>query len=457
MNAASKSPVSNMSSRLIRTARWRYAHAWIITLATGAVGALFWGAVAFCLVAIAVSLPDLSRRAEMPYEQRIWFDFGLNIAIGSPVLLYVGLYLLPFVLTLPVSSPIIALWQAPPRFLLLRPFNRRVLSRPLKRIARRELAPLGHIYTLSDADINVPWYIRIPILLGQLALFSFRIHRIRNANQIKGIERALGRTWLRNVNWCMSFGKVFPVASSNACWREVVDCLLKRSSALIVDVSDLRENVTWEIDHARRLGFETRTLYLISSDRADCSPAAVTQALGAEACASRLFRYGRDGLADSKRFKAALAETIVADTTVENGWQRTHAPNRLAIAATVAFVIGFIPVFALAFPGFGEPFLPRWNPWESPEQWPGIAKVINTKALVAMAFGLATWFLLILASKRTQTIRFLLVIQTLLLLAAPIGMVEDWFIKAMDYIPSVSRSNTPKFMASQRADLAAQV
>jgi hypothetical protein len=346
--------------------------------------------------------------------------------------------MLPFILTLPISSPIIALWQAPPRFLLLRPFNRHVLSRPLKRIARRELAPLGHIYTLSDADIHVPWYTRIPILLGQLALFSFRMHRIRNAKQIKGIERALGRTWLRNINWCMSFGKVFPLASSDACWREVVDCLLKRSSSLIVDISGLRENVMWEIEHARKLGVETRILYLISSDRADYSPAALTQALGAEASASQLFRYGKDGLADSKRFKAALAETIVTDATVENGWQRTHAPNRLAIAATVAFVIGFIPVFALlAFPGFVEsPLsgLPRWNPWEIHGQWPGIAKVINTKALVVMAFGLATWFLLIVASKRTQTTRFLLVIQTLLLLAAPIGMVEDWFLKAMDLI-----------------------
>jgi len=45
----------------------------------------------------------------------------------------------------------------------------------------------------------------------------------------------------------------------------------------------------------------------------------------------------------------------------------------LDIAATVAFVLGLIPVLGLAFPNILG--LPRWNPWEHPAYWPGITKI----------------------------------------------------------------------------------
>ena len=417
-----------MSSHLVRTAQLRFAGARVITVVVVAIGALFLGMLVYILVGLVMSLPDIwnmhlaHQRGELGLADSFSYTMGLVI-LWLPVYIYGGLYVLPVILTLPVSAPIVALWQAPPRFLFLRPFNRGLLSRPLKRVARREVAPFGHLYTLSDADIKVSWYIRIPILLGQLALFSFRMRRIRDQKQIPRLSRAVDRTWLRNINWCMSIGKIFPVASSDDHWRRVVDCLLTRSSAVIIDVSDLRENVMWEIDRAKSLGVEARILYLISSDRVDASQAALTQALGAETCASRLFRYTEDGLAHRDRFRAALVEKVVGEATAENGRPRTHEPDRLDIAATVAFVLGLIPVLGLAFPNILG--LPRWNPWEHSAYWPGIARVVNTEALTIMAFGLSTWVLLFLAARRAHTMRFLLIIQTLLLLSAPIGML-DW-------------------------------
>jgi hypothetical protein len=227
---------------------------------------------------------------------------------------------------------------------------------------------------------------------------------------------------LRNINWCMSFEKMFAVASSDAHWRQVVVCLLKRSSAVIVDVSDLRDNVVWEIDQARVLGVEPRILYLASLEQADKLQAA----LGAEACAFRLFHYGRNGLADPERFRRTLAETVAAGAEAEKDSQRAQAPNRLAITATIVFVIGLLPLLNLAFPAFGDHIgLPRWNQWEQPAYWPGVASLINPGALTVVAYGLGTWILLILAALRTQTIRFLLVIQTIVLLAAPIGMLDS--------------------------------
>ena len=188
-----------MSSRLVRTAQLRYAGARVITVLVVAIGALFFGMLVYILVGLVMSLPDIwnihlaHQRGELGLADSFSYAMGLVI-LWLPVYIYGGLYVLPVILTLPVSAPIVALWQAPPRFLFLRPFNRGLLSRPLKRVVRGEVAPFGHLYTLSDADIKVPWYVRIPILLGQLALFSFRMRRIRDEKQIPRLARAVDRT-----------------------------------------------------------------------------------------------------------------------------------------------------------------------------------------------------------------------------------------------------------------------
>jgi hypothetical protein len=419
--------MTDMKSRLVRIARWRYAAAWMITCVVAGVAALFLGTLAYSIGWAVIELPSVVRaypayrRGELGFLDSAFFGLGLELMIWLPISVYVALYVLPFILTLPASAPIVALWHAPPRALLLRPFNRGPLSRPLKRLVRRDVARYAHVYTLSDADINVPWYVRIPVLIGQLALFSFRMRTIRDARHIARIERATERTWLRNINWCMAFGKIFPIATSDAHWREVVDCLLTRASIVIIDVSDLRDNVTWEIDRARRLGAEGRIFYLVSAELAEQSRHALTQALGPEAAANRLFRYGKDGNVERARFDAALVDSIVAGTA---------QPNRrfdvIVVAATVAFVVGMLPILALAFPVFGYHLgLPRWTAWEDAAHWPGVAAVANAGALSVVAFGIATWLLLIAAARRAPNLWFLLVIQTLVLLAAPVGML-DW-------------------------------
>lgn len=407
--------MSEMRSSLVRTAGVRYAFAWVISVITSAIGVLFLSVVAYALIGTVYSLFDMFDLWLHP--RQLSLDEAIGNALGKlwPFLLvvvYVILYLLPFTLLLPFIAPIIALWQTPPRFLLLRPFNRALLSRPLKRLVRREVAPFGHVYTLSDADIKVPWYIRIPILLGQLALFSFRLRSIREKAQISRFVRAVDRTWLRNINWCMAFGKVFPVASTDEAWREVVDCLLQRCDTVIIDVADLRQNVMWEIDRAKSLGLETRTLYLAPSDQADKSQAEFTQALGAEASASRLFPYTKKGLVDGDRFRAALIESAVRHATAER--IRGRKPELVDIAATGAFAIGYLPLLAAAFPMILK--LADWNPGEDlPDT---IGKFVDTAASEIIAFGLVTWALLLVASRRPNTLRFLLIIQTLLLLVA---------------------------------------
>src|SRR5262245_48966171 len=153
--------MSDMTAELMRVARWRHAAAWMITCVVAGVAALFLGTLAYLLVRIVLDLPETLatypayRRGELGFWDAAFFSFGLQLMIWLPISVYVALYVLPFVLTLPASAPIIALWHAPPRALLLRPFNRGPLSRALKRLVRRDVARYAHVYTLSDADINV--------------------------------------------------------------------------------------------------------------------------------------------------------------------------------------------------------------------------------------------------------------------------------------------------------------
>ena len=164
-------------------------------------------------------------------------------------------------------------------------------------------------------------------------------------------------------------------------------------------------------------------LYLISADRIEAVRPALLQSLGAEACASRLFAYAKQGVIERDRLAAHLAQLSGLTDEDSDERRRPHRPDGMDIAATVAFAVGLIPLLALAFNGpLG---LPRWSPWEHPAYWPGLAHVANPGALSVVVFGISTLLLLALTARRSHNMHFLLAIQTLLLAVAPIGML-DW-------------------------------
>ena len=136
-----------------------------------------------------------------------------------------------------------------------------------------------------------------------------------------------------------------------------------------------------------------------------------------------MFRYDHSGLVDDDRFRSTLAAVLTA-TGVRKS-PRHRILWTLAVCATSAFVIGLLPLLGLAIPVFSETVpLPRWSHWEHPAYWPGLAHVANPGAVAVAAFGVTTWFLLLLAALRIPTMWFLFVIQTLALLAAPVGMLD---------------------------------
>jgi len=398
--------------RLLRTVRWRSAAAFAITVANLTVALLFLGTLAYLLVTILAEIPDahISRIGVPSWnltEEETWSQAAMLLYGLLLVLTYVAVYVVPFVFTLPLSAPIIGLWQYPPTFLLLRPFHRGVLSKPMKRIARRDIAPFGHTYTLSDLDVSVPWYVRVPLVFGQLALFSFRFRVIRSSKRLIASDHAIGRTWLRNANWCMSWNKLFPVATTDEYWQALVNLFLARADVIFIDVSELREHVVWEIQRAHVLGMSARLLFLVHADRKSSISGDLASLSPDSFDAARVFAYDRHRLLERDRFRSLLAGAL----TSEDETTRGGLASGLSVAAVVSFVITAGPLTAL---------LSRF--WY--ELWPG--KPVDIAGLpsrdpigiATVGLGLVTLALLLVASRANRPMRFLLIVQTLLLFVA---------------------------------------
>lgn len=349
-------------------------------------------------------------------------QFVLLLSAFLTILLYALLFLLPFVLTLPISAAVIGLWSEPPRFLLLRPFNRGRLNRPLRRIVRKIIGPLGHVYTLSDADIRVPWYVRIPLLLGQIALFSFRARRIRTSRQVARLERMLNRTWLRNVNWSLSNTKAFPVTTDDACWQAVVRTLAQSVDAIVIDATELRPNVMWEVELCRELDRGNRVIFLVSENTRAEVLSQLRDVVPDVVFEERVFVYSNQTVDEPERLQRVLAGLAAAGVEERRRGTRPRSAGRLGYAAVALFSVQVLPVLGLSFFGFGV--FPRWTPWRDDyDTWPGLAAVVNPAAGMIVVIGTAAFVLLLIAARRQPTLYFLAAIQALALLASPLGML----------------------------------
>ncbi|GLZ49897.1 hypothetical protein Acsp06_60820 [Actinomycetospora sp. NBRC 106375] len=175
---------------------------------------------------------------------------GTATATGL-ALLFVALYgiffVVPGVVAALLGTPLIVRWRDPARLLVLRPFHRPESSRPLRELVRRHVSGYGHTYTLADVAIRVRWYIRFPVLVGQLGVLSFRRGVISNPRRLDKLLSSLGSSTRRNTNWMVSRSKVFPVRCSDDIWQEAVVRMVARCDVVVVDVTEMTGNLAWEL------------------------------------------------------------------------------------------------------------------------------------------------------------------------------------------------------------------
>jgi hypothetical protein len=224
---------------------------------------------------------------------------------------YAWFFVAPFVLSLPVTIPFASKWRKPARVLVLRPFNRPGYTKSLARTLRRGLAGLGHIYTLADSTLQIPLYVRVPIVFGQISLFSYRMRKVRRPNQVYRVCRSIRRTWLRNLNWLFSRSKIFPIACNDQAWRAVVMRLICEVDVILVDVTGATENVIWELEQCREYGRSTRILFLVDAREAAAAKGLLSMHFGEDEVAERLLVYGGNDPRDAAQLRAAIADRLV--------------------------------------------------------------------------------------------------------------------------------------------------
>ncbi|MEM7310662.1 MAG: hypothetical protein AAF682_28575 [Planctomycetota bacterium] len=198
-----------------------------------------------------------------------------GLVLGAMALLiYVAV---PGAVGLLFALPVVALWRRPRRILVLRRFHQRRGDRELRRLLRRSAAPLGHVYTLSDPSLSVPWMVRFPVLLSHLLAFQFHLRTVRGAPGVRRVARAVEVTWLRNLNWALSFRKVFAVRTDgrDESWRPCVRSLARSADAVLVDVRAPNDNVRWELGHCAESGQLDKVVLLTSEERHAASRAYV--------------------------------------------------------------------------------------------------------------------------------------------------------------------------------------
>jgi hypothetical protein len=250
--------------------------------------------------------------------------FLVGVVIFVVVAGYLGFFFLPFLLTLPFSLGLALFWSRPGHVLVLRPFQRKESNRPLRRIVARVVAGFGHTYTLADADIKVPWYVRVPILIGQLSFFAFHRRRVSKSAHVDALIRSVRQRRRRSVNWCVTPGRVFPVASTDGCWQECVRRLLGEIDVVLFDVSDseARPHLQWELGLCRELGIAERVIMLVHADqRADTE--SYLRLHGWLSSPDCYFSFTHKGLDDEKAFQYALADRLARRFYVESATSST--------------------------------------------------------------------------------------------------------------------------------------
>jgi len=197
---------------------------------------------------------------------------GGLMAVGLwMVVLYFLFFGLPFLMTLPLTLPLAWRWRDPARLLVLRPFDAPLITPSLRRYLTQEASLFGHCYTLADSSLKVPLYVRIPFLLGNLALFNFHTEKIRQPRDLQKLAKDMNRRVMRNLNWVLSRHRLFAITCRDDAWQACVKTVVDRVDIVLLEISSLTPNMMWEFNLLRSSGALSRTILLLQKrNQADC-------------------------------------------------------------------------------------------------------------------------------------------------------------------------------------------
>jgi hypothetical protein len=164
------------------------------------------------------------------------YTVWIILAIG-----YSAFFIIPLLFCLPVLLPLSIKNKNTSRIIVFRKFNDSTSKKALNKLIKSILGNYGHVFTLSDKNFKIKWYVRIPLLLGQMSFFHFRQRNIRKKNDLEKLSKSLkNRGWL-NVNWYLSSTKVFSIKTTDQFWQDTTKVLLEHGELIVFDVSTFTE------------------------------------------------------------------------------------------------------------------------------------------------------------------------------------------------------------------------
>jgi hypothetical protein len=277
---------------------------------------------------------------------------------------YGSFFVVPFLLCLPVILPLALRNKNIDQIIVFRKFNNKASGKAIRKIIRSYVSNYGHVFTLSDSNFKVKWWIRIPLMLGQTSFFHFRQRNIRDARGLDALGRKLrDKAWL-NINWLLSSGKIFSVRTTDEYWHDTATLLLKDSRLVLFDVLTLTRALEWEIEMTKSHGLEQHIILIAPADNAAVVAEWKTKYdTPDDGYEIPVFYYDSTGkLQDSTGLEQAVAEILVKDRGEERfitqrlALRKVFLTAGIVIAGFAAVLFFILPYLAPDLPGKYSPF-----------------------------------------------------------------------------------------------------
>ena len=283
-----------------------------------------------------------------------------------PLTVYVAYFVLPVLIFLPILLPLALTWKRPRRIVVFRRFNTPIEAKRLRKIATRHLGRAGHVFTLADSQIRRSLFARIPALFGQLSFLHFRPRRVQNDRGLKQLAQLLDQRWRLNLNWLVSYRKIFPIATSDEYWQRAVGSLLEKAELVVMDISSFSVSMEWEIGECHRRNLLARTIFLVSREKAGQGEDAIARVAQVDSGGPNLtaFAYGPADVdqpdALGKRIGNIFNEAGASNSPIP-GWQVF-----LTMGATLALSLGLATAGVVVSSPYLFPELAgRYSPFRS--------------------------------------------------------------------------------------------
>ena len=216
-------------------------------------------------------------------------------------------------------------WIRPSRTLLLRPFQAKKISKPLKRFAQKNLSFRGHTITLSDKFVKdsglayaLSWVPRGPVDLIVIPLFFIPAIRqfqrwvhVKSPRSYRFLKKRLARRFTMTMFWQNSITKLLKVKCSDTWWKQAVDLLMYSCHLIVVDMSWVKEGTEWELDKIDRRNLERKTVFVVSEDAAEYAREVIAKFWPHEEAPPPLYVYHKSGrLLDREDYERDVARII---------------------------------------------------------------------------------------------------------------------------------------------------